>query len=105
MLSGRPDGFGPAMAGIDIALWDLMGKVCGQPVATLLGGYSDRASVYGSGGMYGPSITPETLGAEMAAAVARGVGGIKIKGGGTSAGRGCRPRAALCAKRSAPMRD
>jgi L-alanine-DL-glutamate epimerase-like enolase superfamily enzyme len=27
-----------AVAGIEIALWDLVGKICGQPVANLLGG-------------------------------------------------------------------
>src|SRR5262245_1070412 len=27
------------ISGVDIALWDLFGKVCGQPVARLLGGY------------------------------------------------------------------
>ncbi|MFP6575311.1 MAG: mandelate racemase/muconate lactonizing enzyme family protein [Pirellulaceae bacterium] len=27
------------ISGIDIALWDLLGKACGQPVARLLGGY------------------------------------------------------------------
>ena len=27
-----------AVSGVDIALWDIMGKVCGQPVFRLLGG-------------------------------------------------------------------
>lgn len=33
---------------IDVALWDIKGKALGQPVATLLGGYRDRAPVYAS---------------------------------------------------------
>lgn len=33
---------------IDVALWDIKGKALGQPVAALLGGYRDRAPVYGS---------------------------------------------------------
>jgi D-galactarolactone cycloisomerase len=38
-----------AISGIDIALWDLAGKVVGQPVARLLGGYyRDRIMPYGS---------------------------------------------------------
>src|SRR5581483_5383238 len=38
-----------AISGIDIALWDLMGKVCNQPVARLLGGcYRQRIKPYGS---------------------------------------------------------
>jgi L-alanine-DL-glutamate epimerase-like enolase superfamily enzyme len=30
------------ISGIDIALWDVFGKICGQPVARLLGGYYRR---------------------------------------------------------------
>jgi L-alanine-DL-glutamate epimerase-like enolase superfamily enzyme len=38
-----------AISGLDIALWDLAGKVIGQPVARLLGGYyRDRIKPYGS---------------------------------------------------------
>ena len=35
-------------AGIDIALWDLVGKACGQPLARLWGGNRDRVPVYAS---------------------------------------------------------
>ena len=39
-----------AIAGIDIALWDLFGKVTGQPLAKLLGGHrTDRIPAYVSG--------------------------------------------------------
>lgn len=79
VLGGRRDGIGPAAAGIDIALWDLLGKICGQPLYRLLGGFSDRAGIYGSGGMYGPAITPERLADSMAGAVASGLAGVKIK--------------------------
>jgi L-alanine-DL-glutamate epimerase-like enolase superfamily enzyme len=38
-----------AISGIDIALWDIMGKACGQPVSRLLGGnYRSRIKPYGS---------------------------------------------------------
>ena len=38
-----------AISGIDIALWDLMGKALGQPVSRLLGGnYRDRIKPYAS---------------------------------------------------------
>jgi D-galactarolactone cycloisomerase len=38
-----------AISGLDIALWDLMGKITGQPVSRLLGGcYRDRIKPYGS---------------------------------------------------------
>jgi L-alanine-DL-glutamate epimerase-like enolase superfamily enzyme len=46
---GRGGAVEHAISGIDIALWDLMGKVCNQPVARLLGGvYRDRIKPYGS---------------------------------------------------------
>ena len=46
---------GPAMramssiGAIDVALWDIYGKSCGQPVWRLLGGYRDRAPAYADG--------------------------------------------------------
>ncbi|MCC6304487.1 MAG: mandelate racemase/muconate lactonizing enzyme family protein [Rhodobacteraceae bacterium] len=82
VLNGRGDGAGTGTAGVDIALWDLLGKICGQPLFRLLGGFSDRAAIYGSSGMYGPALTPERLAEDMARAVAGGLGGIKIKGAG-----------------------
>jgi len=40
-----------ALSGIDIALWDLLGKALGQPVWRLLGGrFRDRIPAYASGG-------------------------------------------------------
>ena len=46
---GRGGAVEHAISGIDLALWDLMGKVCGQPVSRLLGGiYRDRLQPYGS---------------------------------------------------------
>src|SRR5438552_17546098 len=46
---GRGGAVEHAISGLDIALWDLMGKICNQPVARLLGGcYRDRIKPYGS---------------------------------------------------------
>src|SRR5207253_9951785 len=46
---GRGGAVEHAISGIDIALWDLMGKICNQPVARLLGGcYRQRIKPYGS---------------------------------------------------------
>lgn len=39
---GRGGTLEHVISGIDIALWDLFGKVCGQPVGRLLGGYYRR---------------------------------------------------------------
>ena len=46
---GRGGSVEHAISGIDIALWDIMGKACGQPVSRLLGGnYRSRIKPYGS---------------------------------------------------------
>jgi L-alanine-DL-glutamate epimerase-like enolase superfamily enzyme len=46
---GRGGTLEHVISGIDIALWDLFGKVCGQPVARLLGGYyRNRVRPYAS---------------------------------------------------------
>lgn len=95
VLNGRRESLAPAVAGVDIALWDLFAKSCGQPLFRLLGGYSDRVDVYGSGGMYGPSITPDTLAVEMADAIRIGLGGIKIKGAGDALAEDVRRVAAV----------
>ncbi len=46
---GRGGSITHAISGIDIALWDLLGKAAGQPVGRLLGGrYRDRVKPYAS---------------------------------------------------------
>jgi L-alanine-DL-glutamate epimerase-like enolase superfamily enzyme len=46
---GRGGSITHAISGIDIALWDILGKVTGQPVGRLLGGrYRDRVRPYAS---------------------------------------------------------
>jgi L-alanine-DL-glutamate epimerase-like enolase superfamily enzyme len=46
---GRGGAVEHAISGIDLALWDLMGKICQQPVSRLLGGrYRERIKPYGS---------------------------------------------------------
>src|SRR5437773_11551736 len=46
---GRGGAVEHAISGIDIALWDIFGKKCGQPVGRLLGGfYRNRIKPYGS---------------------------------------------------------
>jgi len=43
------------MSGIDIALWDIIGKACGKPIHKLLGGaYRDKVRAYAS------ALMPET---------------------------------------------
>ena len=51
---GRIGGIKYGIAAIDIALWDLLGKSCGQPLCRLLGGaFADELEVYASLMRYG----------------------------------------------------
>src|SRR5271163_4783283 len=46
---GRGGAVEHTISGLDIALWDLMGQICRQPVSRLLGGnYRTRIKPYGS---------------------------------------------------------
>ena len=48
----------PTVSGIDIALWDLAGKITGQPVNVLLGGpFRDAIKLYSHGGGLKPLDT------------------------------------------------
>jgi len=50
--SSGPGGiFTLALSAIDIALWDIRGKVFDQPLAKLLGGFRDRVPTYASGAL------------------------------------------------------
>src|SRR4051812_37033652 len=72
---GRGGAVEHAISGIDIALWDLFGKVCGQPVSRLLGGrYRDRIKPYGSLLF----DEPDPLREKLKHAVARGFKAIKL---------------------------
>ena len=63
------------ISGIDIALWDIFGKVTNQPISRLLGGrYRDRIKPYGSLIMQHPDEFPPRL----EAALARGFKAIKM---------------------------
>jgi L-alanine-DL-glutamate epimerase-like enolase superfamily enzyme len=72
---GRGGAVEHAISGIDIALWDLLGKVCNQPVARLLGGYyRDRIKPYGSILFDEPAPLRETLQQTLA----RGFRAVKL---------------------------
>jgi D-galactarolactone cycloisomerase len=59
---GRGGSITHAISGIDIALWDLLGQVAGQPVGRLLGGrYRSRVRPYASLLMQEPSALADRL--------------------------------------------
>jgi D-galactarolactone cycloisomerase len=59
---GRGGAITHTISGIDIALWDLLGKATGQPVGRLLGGcYRDRVRPYASLLMDEPEVLREHL--------------------------------------------
>lgn len=69
-----------AIAAFDIALWDLKARRAGLPLAKLLGAYRDSVRCYNTSGGFLSSPLEEVL-ENAVAALARGVGGIKLKVG------------------------
>jgi L-alanine-DL-glutamate epimerase-like enolase superfamily enzyme len=68
-----------AMSGVDIALWDVMGKALGQPIHRLLGSYGrDRLPVYASSLLFKPT---EVLVREAEELAAQGYPAVKLKVG------------------------
>lgn len=71
-----------ALAGVDTAIWDAVGKMVGQPLWRLWGGYRREVEMIAIGGYYGRSL------AEYADEVLEyrqmGLAGIKFKVGGVT---------------------
>lgn len=69
-----------AIAAFDIALWDLKAKRAGLPLAKLLGAHRDSVRCYDTSGGFLHAPLEEVLD-NASAALASGIGGIKIKVG------------------------
>ncbi len=70
------------ISGIDIALWDIKGKVANRSVHKLLGGYADKVPVYVAGGYYEEGKGLEELASEVEESISTGARGVKMKIGG-----------------------
>jgi L-alanine-DL-glutamate epimerase-like enolase superfamily enzyme len=79
----RPQ-FMAAMAGIDIALWDIAGKAASKPVFRLLGGTRTDVHTYAVGGFYEEGAPLLACADELAGYVAKGFRSVKLKSGAFS---------------------
>ncbi len=74
-LEGRAVGI--AISGVDIALWDILGKAANLPICSLLGGvYRDKIPVYATLFREGSA---ENVGRRAAAAIAAGFAAVKTQ--------------------------
>ena len=67
-----------AMSGVDMALWDLLGKALGMPIVQMLGGSCrEKMPAYASGGW----ADAKRIGDELSGYVDRGFGAVKMRVG------------------------
>ena len=71
-----------AIACVDCALWDLVGKAQGHSVCALLGGHRSRLPIISIGGYYAEGKTHADIGREIEAYRRAGMAGCKFKVGG-----------------------
>jgi L-alanine-DL-glutamate epimerase-like enolase superfamily enzyme len=71
-----------AVAGVDAAIWDAVGKALGIPLWRLWGGFRRRIPLIAIGGYYGEPLG--TIAEEIAAYKQLGLAGVKFKVGGRS---------------------
>lgn len=74
---GRPGIASMAIAAVDVALWDLKGRLLDLSLLTLLGAVRDAAPVYGSGGF--TSYPVKRLQEQLAGWVEQGIPRVKMK--------------------------
>jgi len=79
-LLGKQGLLGMALSGLDMALWDVLGKTAGTSVARLLGANHDPIKCYDSHGLFNPDTSPEHLERSLEL----GFEAVKIKIGGST---------------------
>ncbi|MFN3569682.1 MAG: mandelate racemase/muconate lactonizing enzyme family protein [Polaromonas sp.] len=99
MTNEKPGGHGErsvAVGTIDMAVWDAVAKIAGQPLYQLLaerygtGTPNRKVFVYAAGGYYYPGKDDAKLMAEMRSYLDRGYSVVKMKIGGASLAEDCR---------------
>lgn len=81
----KPVAKGPfieALGSVDMALWDIAGKVFDVPVYRILGAHRKKIRVYAAGGYYEEGKTTADLVREMEGYVTEGFRAVKMKVGG-----------------------
>ena len=73
-----------AISGVEVALWDIVGKACGQPVYKLLGGRAHEQVRAYANGWYGGARTPDDYAAAVTEVVGRGYRALKFDPFGTA---------------------
>ena len=73
-----------AISGTEIAMWDIIGKACGQPVYRLLGGRCHRRLPAYANGWYGGARAPREYAERAREAVAKGYPALKFDPFGTA---------------------
>jgi galactonate dehydratase len=73
-----------AISGVELALWDIIGKACGQPVYRLLGGRCRGIIPAYANGWYGGARTPHEYAERAREAVGRGYRALKFDPFGTA---------------------
>jgi D-arabinonate dehydratase/D-galactarolactone cycloisomerase len=67
------------LSGLDIALWDIVGKCAGQPLWRLFGGFAKPLTAYASAGYYRRDYGLDDFAADVGAAAKAGYRGYKMK--------------------------
>jgi len=73
-----------AISGVEIAMWDIVGKACGQPVYRLLAGRCHQRIPAYANGWYGGAKTPRDYAEKAKEAVARSYRAMKFDPFGTA---------------------
>jgi L-alanine-DL-glutamate epimerase-like enolase superfamily enzyme len=81
LLHGRAGSVLRALSALDIAIWDVKSQLMQIPLWKAVGGLTDRARAYASGGYHQPTSTPDQVHAEVGSYTALGFAAVKIKVG------------------------